>query len=123
MRGVYVDQHGCLVLVLMVGECNKVSRYTVHGTTTTSPDDEWIATCELSSDTVTLTTEEDRADVGTRQDNGNVEWKGGDTWRPLHMSSTQFAFFTHRPYVPMMYVFLMVLNNLFSRVKALVKTK
>lgn len=124
MRGMYVDQNGCMVLVLITGEYNDVSQYTVHGTTATHPNDEWTASCELSSSTskvAFIAGGKDESVAGTRNDKGDIVWEGGDTWRPVHMSPTQFAFLTCRPYVPITFVFFAALNNLFLRVKALVK--
>jgi len=119
MRGMYVDQNSCMVLVLLTGGDDEHSQYTVHGTTTLN--EEWSAPCHLSSSKVVLVNK-DKESVGFRNDDGAIVWDEGNTWCPIHMSSTQFAFLTRRPYVPMTYVVYMVMSKLFSRAKALTKT-
>ena len=118
MRGLYVDQNACMVLVLITREDEELSEYRVHGTTAFETSNEWTATCHLSSSKVILLYEGIET-TGTRNDDGAIEWDGGDTWQPIHMSSTQFAFMTHRPYVPITYVFYMVMTKLFSRSRSL----
>lgn len=111
----YVDQNACIVLMLASGVRKDGSEYVVHGSFPNCQD-EWSAHCTLNATTLCLQSPQATKE-GHVGEGGTVAWNDGGVWTPLHMSALQFAFLTRRPYVPVTYVFLMVVRSAILNVK------
>lgn len=137
MRGMYIDDNACMVLVVASGERGDLTDYCVYGAEvegTQETNDGWSAKCTLNAPDSKVelihkgqeNTTRDSAfhdKDGHFNEQGEIVWDSGETWRPVHMSSIQFQFFTRRPYVPMTYVLAMMTQSLLFRAKALLLDK
>ena len=117
MQGIYVDTNACLILVYAHAlDGNDYSVYLTHGDTTD------LAVATTTNKCTVRLEEVDATRIGFYNGKDCIVWDGGYKWRRVEMSAAQYRLLTSRPYVPLSFMAIQILQgvvkSLFTTVTA-----
>jgi len=111
MQGVYVDTNARLVLVYAhTLDGNDYSVYLAHGDTTD------LAVATMTNKCIVRLKEVDVTHEGFYNGNDCIVFDNGNKWHRVEMSYTQFRLLTTRPYVPLSFMAVRVLQGVVNRI-------
>jgi len=111
MQGVYIDMDAHLVLVYAdTPDGNDYSVYLTHGETTDA-----VVVTTTTNECIVRLNEVDATHAGSYNGSDCIVFEDGRQWRRVEMSYTQFRLLTTRPYVPLSFMAVRILQDVINR--------